>query len=346
MLIAWSCAAVLACTSPPGASGAARAESIVVVGVAADDAPFSDPALDAILDAGFVGTSNTAQVRPLEPGADLLAHMEWARQAASDGVRAVYWIEPVDDQRHRLYLFDPRTDQVWVRSLPQGNDASDVLETLGAMVRSLTEGLPEGTPRGMEPVAVPDAAHEVVPAPAASDPPPSPPATRFRLTLGVAYVGVVFDRRAPWQSGAGLDVDGEFPIAVFVRVGAAAVQPVHLSDPGVDVWHVPIGLEVGYRFRRDRAVRPELGVGLGVDPIVWRGREAAGRSGTSTRVGVGPTAGLRARLWRGLGLHVRVHADVWLHNVTLVADAADGRATALRPLPVAAVTRAGIDWRF
>ncbi|MBC8067372.1 MAG: hypothetical protein IAG13_03485, partial [Deltaproteobacteria bacterium] len=147
MLTATWCVALLLAAAQPGE---APTGGRVIVGVVPGDAPFADPALDGILDAGFGGTTTVAEVHALSLEHDLVDRMEWARSMTGDDVRAVYWVEPVDAQRHRLYLFDPRTEQIWVRSLPQGSDPADVLDTLAAMVRSLTEGMPTGDPRGMQ----------------------------------------------------------------------------------------------------------------------------------------------------------------------------------------------------
>jgi hypothetical protein len=164
--------------------------------------------------------------------------------------------------------------------------------------------------------------------------------------IAASYAGTNFDARAPWQSGGALDVDIELPVAAFVRVGAAALQPARLAEPRVDVWHVPIAIEAGYRFRRGKRVRPEIGAGLDVDPVLWRARESAGRSGRTARVAVGPVVGLTVRVWRGLGLHLWGRADVWAHNLTLVVEDAAARRTRLRPHPVAAFLRAGIHFVF
>jgi hypothetical protein len=339
--------------APAGASTetepvAIAAPSDVVVGVVADDAPFSDPMLGQVLTAAFAGTEQRPRLQTLQTGEDLLDRMDWAREVATDRTRVVYWIEPVGDGRHRLYLFDPRTDRTWVRSLPQGSDATDVLDTTGAMIRGLTDGLPEGDPRGMERV-VPPPVEPVSPPtspPPTKEPAPTPAPKRTHVTIAASYAGTNFDASAPWQNGGALDVDVELPVSAFVRVGASMLQPARLDDPELDVWHVPIAIEVGYRFRAGKRVRPEIGGGVDVDPIFWRARESSARSGQSARVGVGPVAGLTVRLWRGLGLHVWGRLDVWAHNLELYAEDAAGRSTLLRPHPLAAFVRVGLHWVF
>jgi hypothetical protein len=331
---------------PPTSSVAA---SRVIVGVVPGDAPFADAALDGILDASFAATGTVAEVQTLSVDHDLLDRMEWARASADHDVRAIYWIEPVDEQRHRLYLFDPHTEQTWVRSLPQGSDPTDVLDTLAAMVRSLTEGMPSGAPRGMQRIettaAPPVAPTQTEPAPPPSRPPARPHA-RTHVMLAGSYVGSSFSAAAPWQSGGGIDVDVELPTPVYLRVGIAVVQPTTISNPRLDVWRVPLAVEGGYRFRRDRRVRPELGAALAVDPMLWRGSDPAARPGGTARVGLGPTAGLTVQVWGGFGLHVWARADVWLRNLTLLVEDESGRARRLRPHAVAALVRAGIHFVF
>ena len=322
-----------------------NAQSRVIVGVVADDVPFVDPSLASILGASFGGTHVVPELQQLEAGRDLLDRMEWAHAIAAPDVRAVYWIEPVDTQRHRLYLFDPRADQIWVRSLPQGSDPADVLDTLGAMVRSLTDGLPEGAPRGMDRVLPPrEEPPKTDPLPVA--PKPTPPQPRAHVMIAASYVGSSFDDEAPWLSGGGVDVDVELKRSAFVRVGIAALQPVTISSPRLDVWRAPIAIEGGYRFRRDKRVRPELGAALAIDPIVWTGKDDVARSGRTARVALAPMVGLTVRLWRGLGLHLWARADVWLHNLSLVVADGSGRTERLRPHPVAALVRAGIHFVF
>lgn len=339
--------------APAGASATVEpatstVASDVVVGVVADDAPFSDPMLAQVLAAAFAGTPQSARLQTLGTGEDLLDRMDWARAIATETTRVVYWIEPVADGRHRLYLYDPRTDRTWVRSLPQGSDAADVLDTTGAMIRGLTDGLPEGDPRGMERVEPPP----VEPTPPLATPPKPvepvqpPPKPRTHVTIAASYAGTNFDASAPWQNGGALDIDVELPIAAFLRVGASVLQPARLEDPRLDVWHVPIAIELGYRFRPGKRVRPEIGAGVDVDPTFWRARESSARSGQSARVGLGPIVGVTVRLWRGLGLHVWTRLDVWAHNLELVVEDEAGRTTRLHPHPLAGFVRAGLHWVF
>ncbi len=343
--LTWGAASSLQPADP--AATEVTAPQRVVVGVVAGDTPFGDPQLAGILDATFGGTTTKAELATLRATGDLVDRMEWAAGAAAPDVRAVYWIEPVAADHHRLYLLDPRTERIWVRSLPQGSDPTDVLDTLAAMIRSLTDGLPAGEPRGMELVTQPE------PTPTIEEPPPKrivspppPPKRRTHVTIAASYVLASFDDVAPVLHGGGVDVDVEVPIGVFARVGIAALQPARIDAPRVDVWRVPIAIEGGYRFRRDRKLRPEVGAALAIDPLLWRGREDAARSGRTARVALGPSVGLTWRLWRGLGAHLWARADVWLHNVSLVVADADGRQARMRPHPVAVLARAGIHWVF
>ncbi|MBC8067357.1 MAG: hypothetical protein IAG13_03410 [Deltaproteobacteria bacterium] len=164
--------------------------------------------------------------------------------------------------------------------------------------------------------------------------------------IAVGYVGSSFADEAPWQSGGGVDVDVELPIPVYLRIGIALVQPTTVSPPRLEVWRIPLAVEAGYRFRRDRRVRPELGAALAVDPMLWRGDDPATRPGSTARVGLGPAAGLNVQVWGGFGVHVWARADVWLRNVTLVVEDESGRARRLRPHAVAALVRAGIHFVF
>jgi hypothetical protein len=104
--------------------------------------------------------------------------MQWAETSAEAGVRAVFWVEPVDVQTHRLFLFDPTSRRTWVRELPKSDDSDALLESLGIMIGLLAAGLDEGPPRGMQQAVLPTAPEpepEPEPAPVVA-PPPSEPA--------------------------------------------------------------------------------------------------------------------------------------------------------------------------
>jgi hypothetical protein len=367
---AWTCA--LAFTAAFARAGSALAEpeadasepvarSRVVVGTVIGDAPYDRPELQDVLAAAFASTAMSAEVKPLSGTDDLLARMQWAETSAEAGVRAVFWVEPVDVQTHRLFLFDPTSRRTWVRELPKSDDSDALLESLGIMIGLLAAGLDEGPPRGMQQAVLPTAPEpepEPEPAPVVAPPPsepapaepttPAPP--RVRWVVGAEYVGGNLDAEVPWHNGVGLRVGVETPIGVIARLRPAVLVPARAEvSPRLSILRVPIALEAGYRFRRDARLQPEIGVAMVVEVFDWSADDEPGltaRSGRTARVGLGPQAGLDARVWRGLGLHLHARADIWLRNVDLVVQESAAREARLSPHPVGAVLQAGMHYAF
>ena len=313
----------------------------IEVGVEDDDPSLESERVREVLSAHLAGTGVAADVYRL-PAGDLIDHVEWAEARAGPDVTAVYFVERLPDGRRRLYL--TRGGGLWVRELPRADDEELLLESLGAMLRGTSVALgEEGAPRGME------AAER--PAPAAPVE-VERPATRQRPAVGiaVAYAGGNLDRAAPWQSGGAIALDVEFANAAWVGVGVDVFAPAKLrGQPPIDVWRIPVVVAGGFRFRKGKALRPGLGLGVVLEPFWWRPQAAPGaeaQPGQTVRVGLSPAVDLRWRVVRGFGFTVKVRADAWLLNADLAVEEAGVRRTRLAPHPAAAVLEAGLFYAF
>lgn len=343
-------------TDEPPAEEAPVALTRIEVGVAKADPALEPSAVDEVL-AGHLAGTGLQSTTSLLPAGDLVDHIEWAQQRADPDV-AVYVVELRDNGIRSLYLVGPGGEGLWVRELPAADDPDLLLESLGAILRGTSMALGGGPPRGMEiaelPTREPDPPDPDPPDPDPPDPDPDPdpepPRRKPTPSFGVSYRGGNLERAALWQSGASAFFDLELRSSVFVAATVGILAPAKSDGaPSLEVWRLPVVIDGGYRFRHGRNVRPDVGLGLVLEPLWWSaatsdGAAVRGISGRTGRLGLSPRVGLRWRLVRGLGLHVLGRADLWLLNAVLVVEDGDARTSRFRPHDVGAVFEAGLHY--
>lgn len=336
-------------TSPSAASGGR-----IVIGIPVRDPAVVGDELDRALGGHLAGTGLRHRVAALSDRGEVEHRLAWASTFTGEAqVLAVFWLEGTGDER-RLYLFDPRAGATWVRELPSTDDSDALLETVGAMIRSISLWLEHGPPPGMaavaasppEPAPPPPIAPASLPSAAAPAPASMPP----RWGIELAYLGSTLATDVPWQSGAGLGVELEWASGAVGGLTVGALSPTLLDGaPETRLWRVPVGLSGGYRFRSGRALRPLVDGTLVAEPWRWSARttdEAIGRSGAAVRIAVSPGVGLRWEAWRGLALLLHARADIWVLNSDLVVSIGGTRVPRLVPHAIAACARAGVGYRF
>lgn len=360
---AWMCLA-----EPPALDSAPPPNDVpevagVVLGVIAGDPTFDRPAFAMVLREHLVETGFDLAVETA-PSDSLLSRMEWAKlRSEGEPIHAVFWLEPVGEG-HRLYLLEPKSEQLWVRALPQAPDAELAFEQVGLMVRNLVSTLGDGADvQGLAPVPAPEPVAE--PAEAGKPAPPSPlpaasatkdPAIRGgapagrSISVGAEYVGSNLDRVTPWHHGAGGFLEVEFATRGFARLSGAFVPRLQ-RDVVVEttIRRLPFRLEGGYRFAEHRRIRPEVGGGLTAEFVWWEASDAPGIrgiGGARGRLAVLLGGGLRVRIWRGLGAHLQTHLEVWVVNLALVADLPGSGTPVLEAHPVSGLGRAGFHYVF
>jgi len=349
-----------ASTPEPEPAAAPETESTerVMLGIVEGDPVFDRPDLASSMEAHLAGSGFAVEVYPLAEGSPR-SRTTWAADtAALSDVHAVFWIEP-SGPGHRLYLLEPQSRELWARALPPTEEPEVAVEQLGIMLRSLTTHLEPGG-AGWESAPLPESVETAPDEPPASAPPtpapaprPEPPAPKPRLGpwlgLEVGYTGSNLDDRAPWQHGVGGFFDVELRVGAFLRWGAAYVQPDtrNVVVP-TKLRRLPLTLSTGYRFRERWRMRAELSVTLVAEVFWWTSEDtpaARGVSGTQGRLALAPGAGVRWRVWRGLGIYVRGRADLWVINLDLEA-AVTPPASVLSAHPVAGVAEAGLGYVF
>lgn len=341
---------------------AALPRTRIIVGVAAHDPSIDQGELAQVLAGHFADTGLHYRVASLAGGGERAERAAWASSYVRErDVLAVFWIEASGDERS-LYLFEPKRGTTWVRELPASSDPDELLESLGTMLRSISLWLEDGAlPDMVEVEAEPAEPEPVEPKPEEIDPthddptksepavPPSPP-PRATWALELAYAGGNLADLAPWQSGASLGLELEWPSQLVGQVALAALSPAELRPlPATTVWRLPLHVAAGYRFRAGRALRPMLDAAVVVEPMWWQAQttpEVVGRSGRTARVAIAPGVGLRWTIRGGLGLMVHARADLRVLNADLVVSQQGRRVSRLSPHIVAAFARAGLSYAF
>ncbi|MGH1346414.1 MAG: hypothetical protein ACRBN8_32915 [Nannocystales bacterium] len=351
-----ACLCALLVVQPP--EPAAPRPTRVELGLAAEDELLNDQDVELTLAAHLADAELHAHVDALGPG-DLLDRIAWAEANVDADVLAVFFTERVDDGGRRLYLLEPQSGGLWVRELPRTADDDLLLETLGAMVRGISTALHEGPPRGMTEVARPDQiqpdsdsdSEPVAPVQPAPDPEPVAPPPRTLVTVTGAYLGSMFARTHPWQSGGALGVNVELPAHAVLGIRVGVFAPARVGGPpDLDMWRIPVRLHGAYRFLTRSDVRPEIGLGMVVGTLTWRGAKAQAGSnaqpGQAVRIALSPQAGIQWRVVGGLGVHLNTMLDVWLSNADLVVEDGSARRSQLRPYAVTVALEAGLQYTF
>ena len=299
----------------------------VIVGLTGAPASFRDDALLKVL-AGYLADLEPArapQVERLPPGAEVLPQIAWAR-ARAPAVERVLWLELRSPGPHRLYLYDPAADRVYLRELADA-EPDLLLESIGVVVRSLVASLSQGTPPGMQPLELP--APEPPP-PAATPtpqpvPPPQPPRPRLHLDLALGYRGATFSAAIPAQHGLAAQLLVITPRGLLLGLTAgylASGTAPTTAKLQLDLPRVPLVLRAGYRFFRERRVQLDLDLGLTGELLLPRVRGPASPATTlAARVGLSPGLGLGVRPFQRvpIGLHLHLALDLWLRDLGFAA---------------------------
>lgn len=335
--------------APPRASDRAEvaARERVVVGLTGSGAPFSAGRCAEVL-RGHVDAE--PEVVPVT--GEVYA---WSRAVAAErGVRAVLWLELRPPGPHRLYLFEAGADRVYVRELGDPGDAEALLESLGVVTHALLESVAAGeAPAGMravEPAEEPAEVPASEPTPTAVEPRPASPRERVRVEVAASYLGRSLAAGAPWQSGVGLRV-GVVLRGVLVNFGAGWLAPARArGEVELELRRAPFDAQVGYRFRRARAVAIDAAIAVVFERLAWSVRGPAGAQAQgptqALRVGVGPVAGIVWRAWRGLQVRLHARADAWARDVSLQVATPAGPRVTLAPPAVSAGLDVGLGWSF
>jgi hypothetical protein len=334
----------------------------VVVGLAGRPASFAPDALQRVL-TGYLtdlDPPRTSTITTLPPGDEVLPQLAWARERARDpAVERVLWLELRDPGPHRLYLYEPRSDRVYLRELADA-EPDVLLETLGVVVRALVAHLSEGTPPGMQAITVPEPAP--APAPAPEPPPPAEPARpapvvaprpRLHLDLALGYRGSSFAAAIPFQHGVAAQLMLVTRIGVLVGAAGGWLAPgaATRDDLRLDLTRVPLGLRIGYRLRRDHLFHIDLDLGVASELLLPRisGAPTRPRTTLAARVAVSPGLGLGLRPFNKrvpIGLHLHLQLDAWLRDLALAVRGPGGDAIVADAAPVGATLDLAVRYTF
>lgn len=316
----------------------------VVIAIPTGDATLREATLRPALAGHFADTRFRPELRRL-PAGDILAHLEWAEgEPTGKPSHAVLWVETGRDGAQQLYLLQPSSGRVWVRSLPMASEPEVAAESLGVMVRALALGLADGEPAGMREVTIErkgDGSPQAEPVA-----PPTPVRTRPDVLIAVGYHGSSVSADRLWHSGAELRLGLRLPAGFLLTFGAAwAPTAAGVRAPRVDLERVPIDVRAGWQWRPHPRVHPQVDASVIAEALRWELQstpELAGRRGTAWRLGVAPGAGVTVRLWKALGLRLHAQADVWVRNAELVILEGGARVPVTRMHPVAGRLDAGL----
>jgi hypothetical protein len=226
------------------------------------------------------------------------------------------------------------------------------------VVRSLVATLSEGTPPGMQAVAVPEPPPPPAPAPIVapvatpSPPPPAPPPPRLHVDVALGYRGSSFAAAIPFQHGLAVQLLLTTPNGLLVGLtgGWLAAGTAVRDDLRLELPRVPLAARVGYRLRRDRPLHVDLDLGVGGELLFPRVRGAATtpRTTFTARIGVSPGVGLGLRPFKKLplGLHLHVQLDAWLRDLAFVVRGPSGDTRLADAAPVGATLDLAVRYTF
>lgn len=322
----------------------------VVLGLTGAPAPFSAERCATVLRGHIDGAAAVVPVAG-EPYA-------WSQTSAGERAGEVMWLEIRVPGPHRLYLFSPAADRVYVRELADPGDPEALLESLGVVIHALLSAVAAGEPpagmRAVEPEPVQEPAPEQVSAPVQEPvkrPAPEPARARAQVEVAVAYLGRSLVAGAPWQSGIGARVGVIAPRGLVASLGGGWLAPARLeSTVALELRRAPFDAQVGYRLRRERALAIDVTAGVALERLAWTvtGPAEARAQGPSQalRVGLGPAVGLVWRAWRGLEVRLHARMDAWVRDARLQVATPAGPRTALAPPRISAGVDAGLGWVF
>ena len=230
-------------------------------------------------------------------------------------------------------------DTPWSREIPDDGDPDLLLESIGVVVRGmLVAGVPEPEPEP-KPATVP-------PRPVEPElPPPS------QLDAAIAYYGETVAADLPWQSGIGAHLTWQAPRGLLVD-GGVAWMPSHRirtgAGAGLGIQRVHATVGAGFRFRRQRRVRPAVLASVGAEVLGWSGAatQTQEQPGFAARVAAGVAGELQVDVGAGFFAIARIGADAWLVGADLVASSAGGERRLLQTSIVSGQAALGVGYRF
>jgi hypothetical protein len=194
--------------------GASEARSAPRRAVFFESAANAHPSLNAVLDATRAPLAELGvelSVAPRPAATSLAATTNAAKRVAqSTQALAVVWL---DAERMRgnsavLYFFDAARARLLTRQVQVSDSESAAAEEVAVVLRSAVGALLEGEEVAMTEVALPEVKKEPLaaltpPAPPAR-PAPQAPSRPNSFSVGLSYVGSIFNDQGTWQSGARL----------------------------------------------------------------------------------------------------------------------------------------------
>lgn len=301
----------------------------VLVHLAEDDSPASHE-LAALVERHGDHASPRIRVATPAPG---LSRLAAAREACSDGVLGVFWLDAQRPEEWRLYAVPCSTLRPLVREILVTAGAEQAsIEATWLITRSSAAAI--GNPASVAMTEADTAAIDpppptvATPAPTVSPStttPPPPPAEpdSLGLQLGVAYAGETLADAVPWRHGvwAGL----AWSPRRRLRVGGwyELSLPARLDEPeGFAVWRHDIALTVAGIVAMGRVVALELRGGPELELVRWRST-ALGRSRVRPVPRIGADATLQIALVPDrLSLDLGVGVSVAILDVDFVTCAA------------------------
>lgn len=303
--------------------------------------PPAEVALTVDADAGLSGRAVAdalaAHLAELERGVRVERENTDARprvalsRMPSGAVRVEVWLEGADTP--------------WTREIPDDGDPDLLLESIGVVVRGM---LVAGPPKPeVAPVPEPEREPEPIPTPAPK-PPSQPPS---QLDLSVVYRGETVAADLLWHNGAAAHLTWQAPRG-WLLDGAVAWMPRQRirrgQGEGLAIQRVHASLGAGFRFRRDRRVRPAVLAAVGAELFEWS--DAAlntnGQPGTAARVSTTAASELQVDLGAGVFAIARVGASAWIAGAELVSTAPGGQRSLLQTSVVSGWGALGLGYRF
>jgi hypothetical protein len=250
-------------------------------------------------------------------------------------VRVVVWLEPTGDGVH-IRVLDVDRRALFERQIAAGDELATA-EAVGVVVRRALEDLTVAgvEPEGLDPVTIAPPTPRAVPR-AATRPEPPPPRPRHRLRIGVDYVGEMWARELPWQSGVLVQLGWIAPFGLYLGAHARAVPPLTVRDAAADlrVARHPVEIAIGYSLRRGRlAIDASVVAIVDVLTAVTTPQRFGVTTRDSTRVdgGIAPRlrVGVRALDWLVVGGGIGL--DVFPRAFPYAVESAQGLDRLLAP---------------
>ena len=241
----------------------------------------------------------------------------------------------------RVEVWLEGTDTPWTREIPDDGDPDLLLESIGVVVRGMLVAEPPE----------PEPQEEAEPAPEPERKPAPTPRPPSQLDLSLAYRGETVAPDLLWHDGAAAALSWQAPRGWMLDAAVAWMprQPIRRGPgEGLAIQRVHASLGAGFRFRRDRRVRPAVLATVGAELFDWS--EAAlnteGQPGAAARVSAGALGELQVDLGAGVFAIARLGINAWFFGAELVSTRPQGERSLVQTSVASGWGALGLGYRF